>query len=320
MPELGHEDTEEAIMKNCSESRDETVALLALLRTVPHGMTWGNIASEVRLTGSAKAVLEKTLGNQGTLFPDPVLDNVLIQADAELSDWEADGLDLITVLSKRYPTHLAGVFDCPPFLFVRGTVIPDDRGMSVVGSRKASSEGLAMAQMASRLLTERGLTVIAGLATGIDAAAHREALRIGARTVAVIGTGIRQYYPASNRALQDEIASHGLVISQFYPDQPPNKHTFPMRNGTMSGYGLATIVVEAGERSGSRIQAREAADHGRPVILSNKVATTTTWGAQMAQNPWVFVADSYGRLAESIDQILEDNRNDFLQSLGLVSA
>jgi DNA processing protein len=207
-------------------------------------------------------------------------------------------------------------------LFVRGQLICDDRGMSVVGSRKASDEGLATARMAARLLDDRGLTVIAGLAEGIDTAAHTEALRLGARTVAVIGTGITQYSPASNRALQDEIAAKGLVISQFYPDQPPTKTTFPMRNGTMSGYGLATIVVEAGEHSGSRIQARKAADHGRPVILSKKVATSTQWGAEMAGNPWVLVADSSDSLAEAIDQVVKDSikNRDCLKSLGLVSA
>ncbi|MDR0417221.1 MAG: DNA-protecting protein DprA [Propionibacteriaceae bacterium] len=300
--------------------RDETVALLALLRAAPRGVTWGDIAGEVRLAGSALAVLEKTREAQGTLFPDPMLDEAVARVDAELAEWEAAGLDLVTVLSARYPTRLAGVFDCPPFLFVRGAVIPDDRGMSVVGSRKASPEGLAMAREAARLLDERGLTVIAGLAEGIDAAAHQEALRIGARTVAVIGTGIRQYSPASNRALQDEIAEKGLVISQFYPDQPPTKTTFPMRNGTMSGYGLATIVVEANEYSGSRIQARKAADHGRPVILSHKVVTSTEWGAEMAQNPWVAVANSREKLAEAIDQVISDSSDEFLKSLGLVSA
>lgn len=299
------------------DDRRETVALLALLRAAPRGVTWGDIAGEVRLAGSAVAVLDKTRDAQGTLFPDPALDKAVTRADTELGEWEAAGLDLVTVLSPQYPVHLAGVFDCPPFLFARGTVIPEDRGMSVVGSRKASSEGLRLARLAARLLAERGLTVVAGLAEGIDAAAHREALRIGARTVAVIGTGIRLYSPASNRALQDEIAQKGSVISQFYPDQPPNKTTFPMRNGTMSGYGLATFVVEAGEYSGSRIQARKAADHGRPVILSQQVATTTEWGRDMARNPWVSVASDGDSLAGAIDQVLSDSSDEFVKSLGL---
>jgi DNA processing protein len=310
-------------MKNEAHSgslneRAETVALLALLRTAPRGVTWGDIAGAVRFAGSAQTVLEQSRDAQDTLFPDPTLDEAVERANAELTQWENAGLDLVTVLSDRYPTRLAGVFDCPPFLFVRGQVVPDDRGMSVVGSRKSSPEGVAMARDAARLLAERGLTVIAGLAEGIDTAAHREALALGARTVAVIGTGITQYYPAANRALQDEIAAEGLVISQFYPDQPPTQTTFPMRNGTMSGYGLATIVVEAGENSGSRIQARKAADHGRPVILSQKVARLTTWGADLARKPWVYVAASRDELAGAIDQVLSDSSDEFLESLGLI--
>ena len=302
-----------------SQDRAETVALLALLRTAPRGVTWSDIAGEVLFTGSALTVLEKSRGSQGALFADPALDDALARSNVELSEWEADGLDLVTILSERYPVRLAEVFDCPPFLFVRGQLLPEDPGMSIVGSRKASPEGLEMARLAARLLADRGLSVIAGLADGIDTAAHREALRIGARTVAVIGTGIRQYSPASNRALQDEIATKGLVVSQFYPDQPPNKTTFPMRNGTMSGYGLATIVVEADEYSGSRIQARKAADHGRRVILSAKVASETDWGRQMAADPWVRVAGSTASLAEAIDEVLSDSNNDFMRALGLVA-
>jgi len=301
-------------------SRDETVALLSLVRNAAKNVTWADIAGEVRLAGSAIEVLEGRRGAQSALVPNPAVDEALVQADSDLAEWERDGLDLVTVLSPRYPLRLAAVFDCPPFLFVRGTVLPDDRGMSVVGSRHCSSEGESMARDAARLLADRGLTIIAGLAEGIDTTAHREALAIGARTVAVIGTGIKKYFPAANRRLQDEIAESGLVVSQFYPDQPPTKQTFPMRNGTMSGYGLATIVVEAGEMSGSRIQARKAADHGRPVILSSRVATSTTWGASLARNPWVYVAGSRSDLADAVDQIVADSSDELLAELGLVSA
>jgi DNA processing protein len=302
------------------DDRAETVALLALLRTARRGVSWADIAGEVRWAGSARAVLEQTRGAEAALLPDPVLECAVSRAERELSEWEAAGLDLVTVLSDRYPIRLAGVFDCPPFLFARGALVPGDRGMSVVGSRAASAEGLAMARAAACLLAERGLSVIAGLADGIDTAAHREALKMGARTVAVIGTGITRCSPASNRRLQAEIAAKGLVISQFYPDQPPNRNTFPMRNGTMSGYGMATFVVEAGEHSGSRIQARKAADHGRRVILSQQVAAGTEWGRQMARDPWVSVADSAPALAAAIDQVLADDSDEFLKALGLAAA
>jgi len=301
------------------DSHDETVALLALLSDTPKHMTWADIAGEVRFAGSAVQVLQGVIGSQGALLPDPRSRTAIELAESDLTAWVDAGLDLVTVLSDRYPVLLAGVFDCPPFLFVRGTVLPDDRGMSVVGSRHCTPEGQAMARDAAKLLVERGLTVIAGLAEGIDSAAHREALAMGARTVAIIGTGIRQYYPAANRCLQEEIAEKGLVISQFYPDQPPTKQTFPMRNGTMSGYGLATIVVEAGENSGGRIQARKAADHGRPVVLSSHVVQSTTWGAAMAGNPWVHVVSSRAEVARAIDEICSDNSDALLCDLGLAA-
>jgi len=307
----------EFIPLSVDNARDETVALLALLRLVPTDHIWADVASTVRFAGSAIAVLNE---REVALVPDPGVAEAVQRADADLAAWEQEGLDLVTILSPDYPTQLAGVFDCPPFLFVRGTLLPDDLGMSVVGSRRCSETGAAMARQAVDLLAERDLSVIAGLAEGIDAAAHREALRIGARTVAVIGTGIKVYYPASNRVLQDEIGAKGLVISQFYPDQPPTKQTFPMRNGTMSGYGLATIVVEAGENSGSRIQARKAADHGRPVILSAQVARSTSWGRVMADHPWVYVVGSHSELADAIDQIAADHGADTLSRLGLVPA
>lgn len=302
-----------------SPNRAEDVALLALLRLRPEGMTWEKLANEVQLEGSAVAVLEGFRDAEQALVADPATDGVLAQADAELAAWHAAGLDFISILSERYPSRLAGVFDAPPFLFASGLVIPDDRGMSVVGSRKMSAAGQAMARDAARILADRGLTVIAGLAEGIDTTAHKTALELGARTVAVIGTGINKYYPAANRGLQDDIAAKGLVISQFYPDAPPSRNTFPKRNGTMSGYGMATIVIEAGEHSGTRIQARKAAEHGRPVILSQRVAEGTDWGAEIARNPWVYVVESRGDIERAVDEISSDPSLRLLRDLGLVS-
>jgi DNA processing protein len=134
------------------------------------------------------------------------------------------------------------------------------------------------------------VTVLSGLAAGIDATAHRAALAAGGRTVAVVGTGIRKYYPVENRALQDEIAERGLVLSQFWPDAPPRRQSFPIRNATMSGYGLGTVVVEAGEHSGARIQARVAVEHGRPVVLTDLVVERNEWARALTTRPGVHVA------------------------------
>ncbi|GAA3754215.1 hypothetical protein GCM10022225_43750 [Plantactinospora mayteni] len=152
-------------------------------------------------------------------------------------------------------------------------------------------------------LAERGVTVASGLAKGIDTAAHSAALDAGGRTVAVIGTGIRRYYPAANRQLQDQITEVGLVISQFWPDAQPTKQSFPMRNAVMSGYAVATVVVEAGETSGARIQARLALQHGRPVVLTSQVMRCD-WAKTFAENPGVYVVHGTVELLEAIEDIL----------------
>lgn len=302
-----------------ASGRQESIALLALLRLRPDGSTWGQIANKVQLEGSATRILE-SVPDPKTLFEDSSVDVARRYAAADLAAWDAAGLDFIPILSSRYPSRLAGVFDAPPFLFAAGSVEPEDRGMSVVGSRRATPVGEAMARDAVRILADRGLTVVAGLAAGIDTIAHSEALGIGARTVAVIGTGINGHYPAQNRRLQDEISRRGLVLSQFYPDAPPTRKSFPMRNATMSGYGIATIVIEAGERSGTRIQARCAAEQGRPVILSKRVATTTEWGAEIARNPWVYVVSSRAQIEDAVDEVCSDESPALLRELGLADA
>lgn len=280
----------------------EAAALLALLRARPGGASWGQLASEVAFEGSAEAVLRGP--DQDMLFVLPLDEQAVADAGAEIARWREQGLKLVTVLDEQYPTRLLDIRETPPFLFYEGDLRSQDVGMSVVGSREASAAGLELTGEVARYLVSEGLSVIAGLAAGIDTAAHRAALDAGGRTVAFIGNGIRNVYPKENAALQHEIATKGLLLSQFYPDAPPTKFTFPMRNASMSGYGLATIIVEAGEHSGTRIQARLAREHGRPVILSSKVADETTWGAALASAPGVYVASTIGQLKDSVQEIM----------------
>jgi DNA processing protein len=122
--------------------------------------------------------------------------------------------------------------------------------------------------------------------------------------VAVIGTGISRVYPPENAGLHEEIARRGLLLSQFWPEAPPQKHTFLMRNATMSGYCLATIVVEAGEKSGARVQARLAVEHGRPVILTDLVVERNEWARALAGRPGVQVASGLREAAKLIDELV----------------
>lgn len=295
----------------------ETTALLALLKLSPKGTSWGEIAGEVRAVGSATMVLEDLAAVSGALLPDPRTESALAWARASVAEWWGQGLRMVTILSDQYPAALSGVFDSPPFLFVEGEVAAREPAMSVVGSRKPSASGVDFAQIAAELLVESGVTVLSGLAQGIDTAAHRRALELGGKTTAVLGTGITQNYPTSNRELQREIAAKGLVLSQFYPDQPPTRQTFPMRNAVMSGLGMATIVVEASEHSGTRIQARLAGDHGRPVILSADVVQSTSWGHRMQDDPWVRVVSTRRQLADAIDEFRTDRPQNTFAGLGV---
>ena len=140
------------------------------------------------------------------------------------------------------------------------------RSVAVVGSRRATPYGLEVAETLAADLAARGVTIVSGLARGIDSAAHRGALRVGGRTLAVLGSGVDVIYPPENRRLAAEIAERGALISQFAPGTPPLPQNFPTRNEVIAGLSLAVVVVEAAEKSGSLITARLAAELGREVL------------------------------------------------------
>jgi DNA processing protein len=281
---------------------EDRAALVALLQVRPQGMRWGEITAEVIETGSALEVWHRLVpptlvGAPGELDP-------LDAATRDIETWIGQGHTMLTVLDGSYPARLRGVHQAPPVLFARGSLLPHDKAVSVVGSRKASERGVGIAANVASELVARDVTVMAGLAAGIDTAAHRAALDAGGRTVAIIGTGINRAYPAANRDLHEEIASRGLLLSQFWPDAPPQKHTFLMRNATMSGYGLATVVVEAGEHSGARAQARMAVEHGRPVILTDLVVRSNLWAQTLVGRPGIYVANGLHDVIDVIDNLI----------------
>jgi DNA processing protein len=280
----------------------EQAALVALLRTRPARLSWPEITAQVLEEGSALSVWRR-------LVPATLVEagpDAAEQAATDIQRWISHGLTVLTVLDASYPARLRAVHQAPPILFGRGALVPDDPAVAVVGSRNASERGLAIASGVARALSGQGVTVAAGLALGIDAAAHRATLAAGGRTVAIIGTGINRAYPAENRALHQEIAERGLLLSQFWPDAPAQRHTFLMRNATMSGYSLATVVVEAGEHSGARAQARIAVEHGRPVILTDLVVKRNEWARALITRPGVHVADSLDTVSATVGKLMAD--------------
>jgi DNA processing protein len=166
----------------------------------------------------------------------------------------------------HYPALLASI-PSPPTLDVRGTLEPADAlAVAIVGARQATPYGLEVAETLAADLAARGVTIVSGLARGIDTAAHRGALTAGGRTLAVLGHGIARVYPPENRALADAIVEHGALLSQFPATIGPLAHHFPARNRTLAGLALGVVVVEAAERSGALITAGQAGELGREVF------------------------------------------------------
>jgi DNA processing protein len=224
-------------------------------------------------------------------------------AAADVAAWKARGLSLVTVLDGGYPENLRAVHDRPPFIFVQGELAPTDvRAVAIVGSRQASAAGIGRARAISNELINSGYTIVSGLAVGIDTAAHTVALERGARTLAVIGTGLDHCYPRQNESLQRRIASEGAVISRFWPEEGARRDTFPLRNALMSGLSLATVIVEAGHTSGARIQARHALAHGRPVLLARSLLDQS-WASRLAERPGIHVIRTPAEVVEVIARL-----------------
>jgi len=284
------------------EPSSERAALVALL--CRDDVSWSDTPLEILESGSATAELRRAVDGKGTLFSlGTTAADLIAQAAEEIAAWHADGIGVHAFFDDTYPAQLRGIREMPPILFSRGQPSPDARAIAVVGTREASADGLRIAGSVAGSLAHRGITVVSGLARGIDTAAHRAALEAGGRTVAVIGTGIRAYYPPDNRDLQEHIADVGLVLSQFWPDAGPTKQSFPMRNAVMSGYAAATVVVEAGWKSGARIQARKALQHGRPVILTEQLLRNE-WAKEYSAKPGVHVVTGIAHLLDVVEMVL----------------
>jgi len=176
------------------------------------------------------------------------------------------GYGIVTLTDSAYPPLLREIPDPPPFLFVRGSLKGSPKPLAVVGSRNATRYGISTTRKLCADLASLGFTIVSGMAKGIDTAAHEGALMGAGRTIAVLGSGLENIYPAENRKLADRIAENGAVISEFSLLAGPDAHHFPVRNRIISGIAYGTVIVEATLRSGSLITARLAAEQGRDVF------------------------------------------------------
>lgn len=285
---------------------DEKKVIIAL-NTVP-GLRAVQFHRAMTSFGSASQILEA--GRKG-LFTvpgcGPAVEKTLAGLDAE-EVWKGEeerarewGVDIVTLLDEEYPGSLRRIHDPPPVLYVRGGFLPGDSdAAAVVGSRAATVYGKVTAERIARDLSAAGVTVVSGLARGIDSSAHRGALDGGGRTIAVLGSGLDLLYPPENRRLAEEIATGGAVISEFPFGTAPDKRNFPMRNRTISGLSLGVLVVEAAARSGALITAGLALDEGREVFaVPGNITSATSAG------PNGLIRDG-AKLVQSAADIIEE--------------
>jgi DNA processing protein len=189
------------------------------------------------------------------------------RVERELSLLQKVGGTIVTLDDETYPSRLKNIYDPPPVLYMRGQLRKEDEvAVSIVGSRKTSSYGRAMTERVSQDLASRGVTIVSGMARGIDSVAHQGAISAGGRTIAVLGCGVDVVYPPENRNLFRDIIDHGAVLSEFPMGSPPEGSHFPKRNRIISGLSMGVVVVEAGQRSGSLITANCALEQGRDVF------------------------------------------------------
>lgn len=258
----------DALNRPGAESDDETRSLLVLERT--DGVGLRKLRALVTTFGSATRAL--SVGNTefsrvaGRMAGRRADRDALLAVERGLRTAYRLGMEIVPWTSDRYPPQLLQLADPPPVLFLRGrSDLLIRQGITVVGARRATARGRGIAERLGAGIAPSGINVVSGLALGIDGAAHRGALSGGGNTVAVLGRGADDVYPAAHRRLFHKIVEEGLVVSEFLPGTPPLPHNFPRRNRILAALGTTVIVVEAGAKSGSLITVDHALDLGLDV-------------------------------------------------------
>lgn len=217
---------------------------------------WKASPGELAKAGLDSATLRTISQNRDAISP-----------DAEMEKLEHFGVDILTCNDTRYPARLKEIYDYPPVLYVRGSIQPEDEWcLAVVGTRRATVYGRQVTEELTSDLARSGITIVSGLARGIDTIAHRSALEAGGRTLAVFACGLDIVYPAENERLARQIIEKGALISEYALGTKPRAENFPRRNRILSGLSLGVLVTEAGETSGAMITARMALEQNREVM------------------------------------------------------
>ncbi|WP_413853993.1 DNA-processing protein DprA [Candidatus Ruminimicrobium bovinum] len=187
--------------------------------------------------------------------------------EKELKLAKDNGIDIVTYKDDAYPEQLSDIIDFPPVLYMKGKFHKSDKiSVSIVGARRATNYGISVTSNFCKYFAENDICVVSGLASGIDSQAHKATLENKGRTIAVLGNGLLECYPPENKKLQEKVATEGVLISEYSLFQRPDKILFPRRNRIIAGLSMATIVIEAAQKSGSLITAELACEYGRDVF------------------------------------------------------
>ncbi len=214
---------------------------------------------------------------------------------------EKSGIKWVTIFDENYPKLLKQIYDLPTVIYYKGEMRAEEKAIAVVGTRKITGYGRAVTEEFVKGLVEAGLTIVSGLARGVDSEAHLATIRAGGRTIAVLGGGLKNIYPPENRSLAERIIENGgLVLSEFPPDYPSMPGNFPARNRIISGLSQGVLVVEAAEDSGSLITARLALEQGREVFAVPGPITST-----LSKGPIDLIKEG-ARVVMNAEEILEE--------------
>ena len=252
---------------------------------------WSASESELRAAGLDRRTIRSVADGRQKFDPDAEAE-LLLKSGARAFTWHDDD----------YPAQLKEIYDLPPLIYVKGNLTPDDeRSVAVVGTRNPSHYGRQVAEQLVYDIASAGVTIVSGLARGVDGIAHRIALDAGQRTIAVLGSGVDIIYPREHTSLSERIAENGALISELTLGTRPDARNFPRRNRIMSGMTLGTLVIEAGARSGALITARQALEENREVFaVPGSIFSPNSEGTNR------LIRESAAKLVTACEDVLEE--------------
>lgn len=265
-------------------------------------LAWGASIKDVRSIGIPEATCDLLVETRKTLDPEKYAEDI-----------QKSGMKWMSFFDSDYPKLLKQIYDPPIIFYYKGEILPsDEKAIAVVGTRKMTGYGKLVTEDFTKGLVAVGLTIISGLASGVDTAAHKSALEAGGRTLAILGGGLNKIFPSENIGLSQAIVDgRGAIISEFPPDYPSTPGNFPARNRIISGLSLAVLVTEAAEDSGSLITARLAIEQGRDVFAVPGPVTST-----LSKGPVSLIREGARIVMEPAEILEELGLNTRVQGLG----